>query len=216
MKSKAQWAGGPFAQSQARQRLLGDRAMDASLVLKAVCRDLLEGSNDTAADLLRREYPFAPEPTGKRNYGPRTATRIFIRDGFIDRYTGRRLIFPPVLRVISMALPVDFPYHKNWKSSATHRAYYELAATIDHLVPASRGGTDEDGNLRTTSMARNSAKLNWSLEQLGWTEYPPGDLREWDGLARRILDYTKVHPEPLQNGSIRTWCNAARAELPNG
>ena len=179
----------------------------------AVCKALREGSPDTAADLLRGEYPFAPDRVVERTYGPREATRIFIRDGFIDRYTGERLVFPPVLRVISMALPADFPYHPNWKTDVTHRAYWELSATVDHLVPVTRGGADDDSNWVTTSMARNSAKMNWTLEQLGWTLHPPGDFRTWDGLVGWFLDYTLVHPESLTNASMTNWCKAARAEL---
>ena len=187
--------------------------IEACSALKLVCDALFEGQSDTAADVLHREYPFAPETVGERNYGQRTATRVFLRDGFIDRYTGQPLVFPPVLRVISLALPNEFPYHPNWKTDVTHQAYWELSATVDHLVPVSRGGSDDESNLVTTSGARNSAKLNWSLEQLGWSMHPPGDLDDWDGLIRWFLEYTKVHQEPLENASIWNWCKAARAEL---
>jgi len=179
----------------------------------AVCEAIRAGSPDTAADLLRGEYPFAPDRVVERTYGPREATRIFIRDGFIDRYTGERLVFPPVLRVISMALPADFPYHPNWKTDVTHRAYWELSATVDHLVPVTRGGADDDSNWVTTSMARNSAKMNWTLEQLGWTLHPPGDFGSWDGLVEWFIDYTQAHPESLTNVSMKNWCKAVRAEL---
>jgi len=159
------------------------------------------------------EYPFSPDQAGARNYGVREATHIFIRDGFIDRYTGQRLVFPPVLRVISMALPVEFPFHENWKMDCTHQAYYALTATVDHLVPVCRGGSDDESNLVTTCMARNSGKLNYTLEELGWSLHPPGDMREWDGFVNWVLDYTDTYAEPLRNGSIRSWCGAARTEL---
>jgi len=42
-------------------------------------------------------------------------TRIFARDGFIDRYRGSRLIFPAALRLLSHYLPAEFPFHKNGK-----------------------------------------------------------------------------------------------------
>ena len=187
--------------------------MEKLLVLTAVCKALREGLPDRAADLLRCEYPFAPDQIVARIHGLRKATRIFIRDGFTDRYTGERLVFPPVLRLISMVLPVDFPYHPNWKTDATHSAYWELSATVDHLVPVTRGGVNDDSNLVTTSMARNSAKMNWTLEQLGWTLHPPGDFGSWDGLVGWFLDYTQAHPESLMNVSIRSWYKAARAEL---
>ncbi|MFZ1552039.1 MAG: HNH endonuclease [Anaerolineae bacterium] len=181
--------------------------------MKTVCEAIRTGALDTAADLLRCEYPFAPDQVIKRTYGPQEAIRIFIRDGFIDRYTGERLVFPPVLRVISMALPIDFPYHPNWKTDVTHRAYWELSATVDHLIPVTHGGADDDSNWVTTSMARNSAKMNWTLEQLGWTLHPPRDFHIWDGLVGWFLDYVQVHPEFLANGSMRNWFKAARVEI---
>jgi hypothetical protein len=85
--------------------------------------------------LLNRDYPFASHPPTKRQYGPLESTRVFVRDGLIDRYTAERLIFPPVLRVISAELPVDFPYHTNWKTDVTHPAYWEVGATRHHVLP---------------------------------------------------------------------------------
>jgi len=67
----------------------------------------------------------------------RVMTRIFARDGFIDRYRGSRLIFPPVLRLLSLYLPKEFPYHKNGKMTEGHMAYWELFPTVDHVVPSS-------------------------------------------------------------------------------
>jgi hypothetical protein len=88
------------------------------------------------------------------------ATRIFKRDGFLDRYTGTRLVYPPVLRLLSLILPKEFPYHPNWKTADTHPAFWELQATINHKDPVTLGGGNDDDNLITTSMVRNSAKMN--------------------------------------------------------
>lgn len=187
--------------------------LDKGLVIAAVCQALHEGAADEAAALLQRDYPFAPEAPTSRKYGALESTRVFIRDGFIDRYTGDRLVFPPVLRVVSMALPADFPYHPNWKTDVTHRAFWELGATVDHLIPVSRGGADDESNWVTTSMARNSAKMNWTLEDLGWSLHPAGNVREWDGLMRWFVEYTVEHPEALAQASVRDWHRAAVREL---
>ena len=156
---------------------------EKSSVIVAVCRALAEGACEEAVSVAKRDYPFAPESITKRHYGPVESTRLFVRDGFIDRYTGERLVFPPVLRILSVVLPAQFPFHPNWKTDVTHPAYWEVGATVDHLVPVTRGGADDESNWVTTSMARNSAKMNWSLEDLGWTLHPPGSMREWDGLG---------------------------------
>jgi hypothetical protein len=180
-------------------------------VLARVCAAVGEHQLDRAAEILQHEYPFAPEAVAKRSYGPIECTRVFARDGFIDRYSGERLVFPPVLRILSTVLPTQFPFDPNWKTDVTHRAYWDLQATLDHVVPVTRGGRDDESNWVTTSQVRNSAKGNWSLEQLGWRLHPPGSFREWDGLMRWFLEYASKHPEVVAaNASIRGWHRAAQ------
>lgn len=187
--------------------------IEKALVLAAVCDALREGATDRAAEVLRRDYPFAPEFIVGRSHDIQKLMRVFVRDGFIDRYSGERLVFLPVLRVISEALPADFPYHPNWKAEKTHSSYWQMGATLDHLVPVSRGGADDESNWVTTSMAHNSAKLNWTLDELGWTLHPPGDCRCWDGLVAWFLEYTNAHPGALSNQSLRQWHKAATTAL---
>lgn len=175
-----------------------------------VCDAISSGALEAATSILKRDYPFAPQPMSKRRYGAVESTRVFVRDGFLDRYTGERLVFPPVLRLLSVVLPAEFPYHPNWKSDVTHPAYWEIGATVDHLVPVSRGGADGETNWITTSMARNSSKMNWTLQELGWELQPPGDFRLWDGLVHWFLDYTDAHPELVRSGSVRQWHRAAK------
>jgi len=182
---------------------------DKGIAIQAACAALRNGGQDQAISLLKRDYPFAPQPVTKRQYGPLESTRVFVRDGFIDRYTAERLVFPPVLRVISAELPVDFPYHPNWKTDVTHPAYWEIGATVDHLIPVSRGGADDDSNWVTTSMVRNSAKGNWTVAELGWILQAPGDFRDWDGLIHWFLEYTKNRPELIAAASMREWHRAA-------
>ena len=184
--------------------------MDRALAIAEVCRAVAGNALDEAASLLRRDYPFAPDAITKRSYGPVESTRVFVRDGFLDRYTGDRLIFPPVLRVLSIAIPTEFPFHPNWKTDLTHPAYWEVGATVDHLVPVTRGGADDEANWVTTSMARNSAKQNWRIEELGWQLHGPGKFGEWDGLVHWFLEYTASQPAALGNASIRSWHRAAR------
>jgi hypothetical protein len=182
---------------------------ERSLVIAEVCRALTGGDLAAAVSTLKRDYPFAPEPVTKRAYGPVESTRIFVRDGFLDRYTGDRLIFPPVLRILALRLPNDFPFHPNWKTDVTHPAFWEVGATIDHLIPVTRGGADDESNWVTTSMARNSAKMNWTLQELGWQLQPPGNVNAWDGLLRWFLEVTASDPSLLSAGSVRQWHRAA-------
>jgi hypothetical protein len=186
---------------------------DKCAVIASVCDALSRDALDAAVDRLTRDYPFAPQPTTPRKYGPVESTRVFVRDGFIDRYSGERLVFPPVLRLISLALPAAFPFHRNWKTDVTHPAYWEMGATIDHVIPVTSGGADDESNWVTTSMARNQAKQNWTLEQMGWTLHPLGDFTKWDGLIRWFLEATAQQPQILTDPklqSIRQWHRAAQ------
>ena len=182
-------------------------------MIAAVCEALTSNATDAAVSILKRDYPFAPESIIKRQYGAKESTRVFIRDGFLDRYTSERLVFPPVLRILSRILPAAFPFHTNWKTDVTHPSYWEIGATVDHFIPVSRGGADDETNWVTTSMARNSAKMNWTLEELGWELQPPGDFKNWDGLMGWFLTYTDSHPEAVANSSIKQWRGAAKLAL---
>lgn len=184
-----------------------------SEVIATICASVSSGDLTGAASTLRRDYPFAPDKVTERKYGPAQATRVFVRDGFLDRYTGERLVFPPVLRALSLMLPIEFPYHPNWKTDVTHPAYWELGATVDHLVPVTRGGADDDTNWVTTSMARNSAKMNWTLDELGWTLRPPGRIEDWDGQMRWFAEFADRNPRCLESASMRQWRAAALAAL---
>ncbi|MBW3043531.1 hypothetical protein CU304_02785 [Prochlorococcus marinus str. MU1415] len=50
-------------------------------------------------------------------------TKVFIRDGYIDRYRGTKLIYPPALRLLAIYLPEKFTYHKNGKMIEAHIAF---------------------------------------------------------------------------------------------
>jgi len=187
--------------------MLSDRAS----VIASICELLSGGNEQGAADLVQQAYPFEPVAAVERKYGELEATRVFLRDGFIDRYSGSRLVFPGVLRVLSLHLPVEFPFHPNWKMSETHEAFWELSPTVDHVVPVSRGGLDSEANWVTTSMRRNSAKANWTLDELGWRLHAPGTLDSWDGLLGWFKMHAAANPGLLENGLVRRWYRAGVA-----
>jgi len=57
----------------------------------------------------------APVAKSSRAYTPRAMTKVVKRDGFIDRYNGSRLVFPPVLRLLSRY------YRKSFRTTKTER-----------------------------------------------------------------------------------------------
>jgi hypothetical protein len=178
-------------------------------IISRVCTALAEGELEVAKRIVEIEYPHRLLTPNSRNYTYYQATKIFVRDGFIDRYFGKRLVFPPVLRLLSKLMPEIFPFQKNWKMSECHIAYWQLFPTVDHIIPVARGGEAEDRNCVTTSMLRNSAKSNWLLEEIGWELYPPGTLKDWDGLIHWFIEYAENHPEILNVPYIYKWHKAA-------
>jgi hypothetical protein len=177
--------------------------------IRDVCSALLEGNESRARTIASRDYPFTPVPKTRAKWSARDSLRIFVRDGFIDRYSGDLLVFPGMLRVISTLLPEASPYHPHGKLSECHIAHWELYPTVDHMTPLSRGGKDDEGNRVTTSMLRNMAKSNWTLEELGWELLPPGDYGKWDGLTEEFIRLVEKHGELLDKVQIRLWHSAA-------
>ena len=190
-----------------------DAPQEKADVLARICALLLEGNRSKAAAVARTEYPFDGRLAISRRYNRLHAMRIFVRDGFLDRYTGNKLVFPGALLLLSRMLPEEFPTHPNWKMSATHFAYWELWPTIDHVVPVTRGGLDEASNWVCTSMIRNAAKGHWKLEELQWPLRSGGDYRDWDGLTAWSLEVLTREPTHLEDKGISAWRKAAYLAL---
>lgn len=183
---------------------------DKGSVLLEVCNSLSVGDSERAGRVLDSKYPFERIERRRRSYSRKQATDIFVRDGFIDHYSGKKLVFPASLQLISTLLPDKFPSHPSGKMNETHIAFWELWPTIDHIVPVARGGTDEPPNCVCTSMLRNSVKSNWTLEELGWSLMEGGRIDEWDGLMRWFLEYTRKNDEVLDDPYLEKWWRATK------
>jgi hypothetical protein len=170
---------------------------DKAAVLADVCFALSGNKLEDAGTILRKRYLFAPSTNSGRRYSVRRMPAAFVRDGFVGRYSGRRLVCMPALRLISKRLPDQFPYHRNGRMDAGHFAYWELLPTIDHIMPVSRGAADDGSNWVTTSMVRNSAKANLTFYELGWSLHPRGYIGEWKGLLGWFVDRVNSDREIL-------------------
>ena len=120
------------------------------------------------------------------------------------------MVFPGTLRAISLLLPTEFPYQRNWRQSETHPAFWELFPTIDHVVPLARGGSDGKENVVTTSMVRNAAKANWLLRELGWSEELAPPRAGWDGLLPWFLIALEQFPVLAEDLGLKGWRKVAR------
>ena len=178
-----------------------------------LCDAISGGSLDDAAALARAELPFEAFARAKRSRTDVEKVSVFLRDGFIDRYSGKRLVFPGTLRLLSHLLPEEIPYHPNWKYSECHSLYWHLYPTVDHVDPIARGGLDTTGNLVCTSMLRNGAKSHSTLEELGWRLHPPGLLDAWDGLLGWFLKFASSESSVLKHRVLKDWRRVAERAL---
>lgn len=186
-----------------------------ALIMKQACELILTESKEDAIYFINEEYKFDNIDVKVRKYTEKQKIKIFFRDGFIDRYNGNQLLNPGVLKVFSVYYPKEFPYHKNWKMDETHRAYWELLPTIDHIKPISIGGEDSEYNLVTTSMINNSIKSNWTLKELGWKLIDEGNIKEWDGLTGTFVKIVEKDKELLKDNYIAKWYRLSKSMYVN-
>lgn len=176
-------------------------------VLEKTANCMLSDKFIQAKQIINVEYPFRNPTTKVRKYTDKQKMYQFFKDGFIDRYSGDKLVNPGLLKVISYYMPKDFPYHPHWKMESCHNAYWELVPTIDHIYPIALGGIDTEENWVTTSMLHNSIKCNWTLEQLNWKLYPAGNYKNWDGLTNLFIKLVRKDTNLLQDRYVKKWYN---------
>ena len=183
---------------------------DKAEVLRQVAI-LLHNKNFVLAEkMVNEKYPFTPIESSGRNYTVKQMVTQFFNDGFIDRYSGKRLVNPGILRIMSEMLPEAFPYQAHWKTDECHMADWDLQPTVDHIYPVSLGGKDTSENWATTSMVNNSIKNNFTLEQLGWTLKDKGDIQNWDGLSKIFLVIVEQDKSLLRISRIKSYYAATK------
>jgi len=179
--------------------------MDRALLIKNICGLLLDDKKQDCIEFANENYPFVHCLPQKRQYSKFQMCKVFLKDGFIDRYSGDKLIFPGLIKIMTNEFPDIFKYQRNWKMSETHMIYWDLCPTIDHLVPVARGGQDIEDNWITTSMIHNSAKSNWTIEEIGWELHNKGELKNWDGLVSYFLELIDKNPDYEKDSYILNW-----------
>jgi len=179
--------------------------MNKASIIQQICELLLINKKQECFDFANNNYPFDNIIAQKRQYSKYQMCKIFLRDGFIDRYSGDNLLFPGLIKILTIELPDIFKYHRNWKMSDTHMIYWDLFPTIDHLIPIARGGQDNESNWITTSMVRNAAKSNWTIEELGWKLFDKGQLDNWNGLINYFIELTNKNPVYKMDSYVNGW-----------
>ena len=186
---------------------------DKALIILEACKLIASGSKESARNIINNQYKFNYKDIQKRTHTDSQKMETFLRDGFIDRYNGSKLVIPGILKVLSVYFPDEFPYQSHWRMQETHVAYWELVPTIDHVVPIAIGGEDNKENWVTTSMLHNAIKSNWTLEQIGWEIQNPVNLTEWDGLTSLFINIVDKDKELLKDQYIKKWYNLTKKIL---
>lgn len=150
----------------------------------------------------------------KRPSIPRTlAVSVYRRDCWICRYCGQRTIFYPVMPLLGLIFPQQFPWHPNWKAGQTHPAVPALSSTVDHVVPGAAGGQWlAESNLVTACWPCNARKADLTLEQLRWQLRPPQESA-WDGLASSYRQLWEIAGKPT-NEAHPLWLRALGETTP--
>ncbi|MEM9423600.1 MAG: HNH endonuclease, partial [Spirochaetota bacterium] len=86
-------------------------------ILIRVAECIKNGQKEYARSIIKKEYQHNYIPYAKRIMTAYEKLNIYINDGFIDRYSGKKLLFPNVLRIFSYELGKEFPFQPNWKMS---------------------------------------------------------------------------------------------------
>lgn len=178
---------------------------------EALAEALAAARMDDAAQLVEGvAQPGSLQPTKRPAPSLRRWVAIFTRDAYTCRYCLRRTIAPPVLRAVSMLFPQTFKFHPNWKTSECDAAYLVLSTSLDHVIPVTRGGTDDVANLVTACWMCNGMKSNFLLAELpGWTIHEIAE-RTWSGLTEHL-------PAMMRAGALekeqylRRWADAIAA-----
>ncbi|AOG24161.1 HNH endonuclease family protein [Acidovorax sp. RAC01] len=124
------------------------------------------------------------ERSAQRMPSSSTERAIYARDGWRCRYCGTRVIDRSMRARFHRCLPDVARWGA--RNADKHTALAALSASLDHIVPHSRGGTNDEPNFVTACNACQFGRGQWTLEEVGFfdpREYPPV-LDEWDGLMR--------------------------------
>jgi hypothetical protein len=143
---------------------------------------------------------FIPVPKENRPRMPSASASMAImaRDGFRCRFCESRVVIRRAAHIFKHFVPEAA--RQGPTNETRHFGLGTITASIDHLVPYSRGGTNDPGNLLTAcgpcQFGRNVYTLD-EVELANPLDYPP-ILDDWDGLTRLLV------AKPKRRAAVRS------------
>ncbi len=143
-----------------------------------------------SVDVHRRTALPATVPNAERfeNRMPAASKelQIFVRDGWRCRFCAVRVISRQARKLLCDL----FPRETRWELSDAekHTCLYAIAASLDHVLPYSRGGDDDVTNLVTACYCCQFGRGNFTLSEVELNDPRdrPPQVTGWDGLSRLI------------------------------
>lgn len=172
--------------------LIGDRKLAASLITLAdrseILRYTLRICSSLSDEVHRRTKLAKPLPKEARDPGRMPSKEvqysIFWRDGWRCRYCGIKVISTAARKVLIGI----FPEQTKWvaKEFQRHSSLFAMAASLDHIMPHSRGGKNEISNFVTACYCCQFGRGNFTLEEVQFNNplQRPPVVTGWDGLTR--------------------------------
>lgn len=111
---------------------------------------------------------------------------LLARDGYHCRFCG----IPVIRREVRDRFRRLFPEEVPWSGCdpEKHAAFITMWAQYDHIVPHSRGGTNDPDNLVVACAPCNFGRTNYTLDEVGLSDprLLPVKTSNWDGLERML------------------------------
>ena len=178
----------------ATAHLSGGHALAAKLIAAAdipILKDWTEslwGKNSPYVHY--RECPEAPPVIPKKDRlhirMPNASEKraLIARDGYHCRFCGLAVIRPEVRKELKR----HYPKELRWEGTVAtqHAAFEAMWLQYDHIVPHSRGGTNDPGNMVITCAPCNYTRMQYLLEEVGLADpfWRVPVRSDWDGLER--------------------------------
>jgi hypothetical protein len=182
--------------------MLGDRTLAADLIAScntSMIRQWVESLWGKSSPFVKPQaITGAPAVLSKEVRPPARMPRADVinqlheRDGFHCRFCGVPVVRAEVRRVLHSLYPDALPWGR--RNVEQHAAFQAFWAQYDHVLPWTRGGSNELDNLIVSCAPCNFARMEYTLEEVGLLDPRLRQPRRstWDGLERLRMPPARV------------------------